>query len=194
MARQTSASTLPEPLRTTVSALRKVPGAGTVSRAAGGTLDVIGTVSPRGRRIAVYTGAGLLGVAGIVEWPVAAAGAAVAWLTQPTPKDPEGTQQGGKSAGGTSPGKASTASKTLASSPKTSERTRHRGTAPQGRKPTGKAATARKATASPPGNPEGTQQGRKPTGTASTGHAPTAEKSTASPTRTTARQPGRAAS
>ncbi|MEU6346905.1 hypothetical protein ABZ883_38860 [Streptomyces sp. NPDC046977] len=32
-----------------------------------------------------YTGAGLLGAAGIVEWPLAAAGAAAVWLTQPRP-------------------------------------------------------------------------------------------------------------
>ncbi|GCB49573.1 hypothetical protein SNL152K_6912 [Streptomyces sp. NL15-2K] len=60
-----------------------MPGAGLVGRAAEGTLDRIGAVSPRGRRIAVYTGAGVLGVAGVVEWPVAITGAAVAWLTQP---------------------------------------------------------------------------------------------------------------
>ncbi|MFD5588661.1 hypothetical protein ACFWII_33260 [Streptomyces sp. NPDC127063] len=76
---------LPQPLRAAVSALRRVPGAGLVGRAAGGTLDRIGAMSPRGRRMAVYTGAGVLGVAGVVEWPVALTGAAVAWLTQPRP-------------------------------------------------------------------------------------------------------------
>ncbi|MGV9456652.1 hypothetical protein [Streptomyces sp. NPDC003635] len=87
MAEQTSSTTLPQPLRTTASALSKVPGAGTVGRAAGGALDAIGSVSPRGRRIAVYTGAGVLGVTGLVEWPVAVTGAAVAWLTQPRPHE-----------------------------------------------------------------------------------------------------------
>jgi hypothetical protein len=57
-----------------------------VSRVADGALDRIGAVSPRGRRIAVYTGAGVLGVAGVVEWPLALTGAAVAWLTQPRPR------------------------------------------------------------------------------------------------------------
>ncbi|MFG2726518.1 hypothetical protein [Streptomyces canus] len=52
---------------------------------AGGALDRVGAVSPRGRRLAVYAGAGVLGVAGVVEWPVAVTGAAVAWLTQPRP-------------------------------------------------------------------------------------------------------------
>ncbi|TCR17353.1 hypothetical protein [Streptomyces sp. BK205] len=76
---------LPQPLRAAVSVLGKVPGAGTVGRVAGGALDRVGAVSPRGRRYAVYAGAGVLGVAGIVEWPIAVTGAAVAWLTQPRP-------------------------------------------------------------------------------------------------------------
>ncbi|MDT7842487.1 hypothetical protein [Streptomyces justiciae] len=66
-------------------------GAGVVGRAAGGVLDRVGAVSPRGRRIAVYTGAGVLGVAGVVEWPVAITGAAVAWLTQP--RSPERVEE-----------------------------------------------------------------------------------------------------
>jgi hypothetical protein len=85
MAEQKSSSTLTAPLRGAASALRKVPGAGMVGRAAEGTLDKVGAVSPRGRRMAVYAGAGLLGAAGVVEWPVALTGAAVAWLTQPRP-------------------------------------------------------------------------------------------------------------
>jgi hypothetical protein len=85
MAGQKSSSALAQPLRTTLSALRRVPGAETVGRAAGGALDAVGRVSPRGRRVAVYTGAGVLGVAGVVEWPVALTGAAVAWLTQARP-------------------------------------------------------------------------------------------------------------
>lgn len=88
---QSSSTTLPQPLRTAASALRKVPGAGMVGRAAGGALDKVGAVSPRGRRIAVYTGAGVLGVAGVVEWPVAVTGAAVAWLTQPRPDEAQST-------------------------------------------------------------------------------------------------------
>ncbi|WP_458248000.1 hypothetical protein [Streptomyces sp. MAI_2237] len=96
---QSSSTTLPEPLRTAASALRHVPGAGTVSRVAGGALDKIGAVSPRGRRLAVYTGAGVLGVAGIVEWPVAVTGAAVAWLTQPRPEEQEPSGDSGESKG-----------------------------------------------------------------------------------------------
>jgi hypothetical protein len=79
---------LPQPLRAAASVLGKVPGAGTVGRVAGGALDRVGAVSPRGRRLAVYAGAGVLGVAGIVEWPVAVTGAAVAWLTQPRQGEP----------------------------------------------------------------------------------------------------------
>ncbi|MFJ8539025.1 hypothetical protein [Streptomyces sp. NPDC093591] len=82
---RTNSSDLPQPLRIIGSGLRRLPGAGQVSRVADGALDRIGTVSPRGRRIAVYTGAGVLGVAGVVEWPLALTGAAVAWLTQPRP-------------------------------------------------------------------------------------------------------------
>ncbi|MEV6836241.1 hypothetical protein AB0N17_17290 [Streptomyces sp. NPDC051133] len=85
MAEQKSSSVLTAPLRGAASVLRKVPGAAMVGRAAEGTLDKVGAVSPRGRRMAVYAGAGLLGAAGVVEWPVAVTGAAVAWLTQPKP-------------------------------------------------------------------------------------------------------------
>ncbi|MER8006879.1 hypothetical protein [Streptomyces sp. NPDC094149] len=102
MARQeqrSSSTTLPEPLRTAASALRHVPGAGMVSRVAGGALDKVGAVSPRGRRLAVYTGAGVLGVAGVVEWPVALTGAAVAWLTQPRPEERERSGDAGDSRG-----------------------------------------------------------------------------------------------
>jgi hypothetical protein len=107
MSEQKSTQDLPQPLRAAASVLSKVPGAGTVGRAAEGTLDRIGAVSPRGRRIAVYTGAGVLGVAGIVEWPVAVTGAAVAWLTQPrqeeTGKRTEKQPEAADAAGGTRP-------------------------------------------------------------------------------------------
>ncbi|MDL5201471.1 hypothetical protein [Streptomyces sp. ALI-76-A] len=85
---QRPAPDLPQPLRAAASVLSRVPGAKVVSRAAEETLDKVGAVSPRGRRIAVYTGAGVLGVAGIVEWPIALTGAAVAWLTQPRQEEP----------------------------------------------------------------------------------------------------------
>ncbi|MFC9634900.1 hypothetical protein ACFTY8_38035 [Streptomyces mirabilis] len=85
MAEQKSSSAATVPLRNAASAVRRVPGVGVVSKAAEGTLDKIGAVSPRSRRLAVYAGAGVLGAAGVVEWPVAVTGAAVAWLTQPRP-------------------------------------------------------------------------------------------------------------
>ncbi|MFB7455989.1 MULTISPECIES: hypothetical protein [unclassified Streptomyces] len=93
MAEQKSSSALAAPLHGAASVLRRVPGAETVGRAAQGALDKVGAVSPRGRRLAVYTGAGLLGVAGVVEWPVALTGAAVAWLTQPRPERPKGGEE-----------------------------------------------------------------------------------------------------
>src|SRR4051812_20064364 len=99
-AERISAQELPQPLRAAASVLSRVPGAGLVGRAAEGALDKVGAVSPRGRRLAVYTGAGVLGVAGVVEWPIAVTGAAVAWLTQPRPEHPEHTQP---ASGGTTP-------------------------------------------------------------------------------------------
>jgi hypothetical protein len=93
MAEQKSTQELPQPLRAAASVLRKVPGAGTVGRVAEGALDKVEAVSPRGRRMAVYTGAGVLGVAGVVEWPVALTGAAVAWLTQPRPAETDGKSE-----------------------------------------------------------------------------------------------------
>lgn len=97
MAQQESSSSLPKPLRPAAAVLRKVPGAGLVARAAEDTLDRIGAVSPRGRRMLVYAGAGVLGAAGIVEWPVALTGAAVVWLTQSRPGDRDAQGGGGRS-------------------------------------------------------------------------------------------------
>jgi hypothetical protein len=86
-----SSPDLPQPMRAAGSALRRLPGAEQVTKVTDGALDWLGAISPRGRRMAVYTGAGVLGVAGVVEWPVALAGAAVAWLTQPRP--PQGAHE-----------------------------------------------------------------------------------------------------
>ncbi|WP_445525904.1 hypothetical protein [Streptomyces cyslabdanicus] len=93
MAEQKSSSALAAPLHGAASVLRRVPGAEAVGRAAQGALDKLGAVSPRGRRLAVYTGAGVLGAAGVVEWPVALTGAAVAWLTQPRPERAAGGEE-----------------------------------------------------------------------------------------------------
>jgi hypothetical protein len=98
--RRPSAATLPQPLRGAASVVRRVPGAGLVGRAAEEALDKVGAVSPRGRRLAVYAGAGVLGVAGVVEWPVAITGAAVAWLTQPRPEERGQLEDGGAAGAG----------------------------------------------------------------------------------------------
>ncbi|GGS92188.1 hypothetical protein GCM10010270_75500 [Streptomyces violaceus] len=98
MTQETSRSSdLPQPLRAVASGLRHLPGAEQVGKVAGGALDKVGAVSPRGRRMAVYAGAGVLGVAGVVEWPVALTGAAVAWLTRPRPpgQEPDGASPNG---------------------------------------------------------------------------------------------------
>ncbi|MCF1650060.1 hypothetical protein [Streptomyces indiaensis] len=100
---RSSSSDLPQPLRAVASGLRHVPGAERVGRVATGALDRIGAVSPRGRRMAVYAGAGVLGVAGVVEWPVAVTGAAVAWLTRPRPgQQSDGAAPNGGTRAGTS--------------------------------------------------------------------------------------------
>ncbi|MFF5313801.1 hypothetical protein [Streptomyces massasporeus] len=97
MNQETSRSSgLPQPLRAVASGLRHLPGAEQVGKVATDALDRIGAVSPRGRRMAVYAGAGVLGVAGVVEWPVAVTGAAVAWLTRPRPgQRPDGASPNG---------------------------------------------------------------------------------------------------
>src|SRR5262245_58345747 len=80
---------LTHPVDTMTEAVDHVPGAHAVKGAANGMLDTVGIASPHARRVAAYAGVGLLGAAGVVEWPVAAAGAAVVWLTQQRPKETE---------------------------------------------------------------------------------------------------------
>jgi hypothetical protein len=86
--------TVTYPLRAMTTAAEKVPGADRVKGVVDDMLDTVGIVSPRARRVAAYTGAGILGVAGVIEWPVAVAGAAAVWLTQPRPADTDGAKAG----------------------------------------------------------------------------------------------------
>ncbi|QPP05032.1 hypothetical protein G4Z16_31725 [Streptomyces bathyalis] len=79
-----------DPMRTMRTAAERVPGSERVRGVFDDMLDTVGIVSPRARRVAAYTGAGILGVAGVIEWPVAVAGAAAVWLTQPRPADMDG--------------------------------------------------------------------------------------------------------
>lgn len=83
-------SMVQHPLNTVTAAVRHAPGAAAVKGAVEGVLDTVGAASPQARRVAAYAGAGLLGVVGVVEWPVAAAGAAVVWLTQPRRRNADG--------------------------------------------------------------------------------------------------------
>lgn len=76
------ATVLQMPARTVRSAARRIPGTGVARDVVDGVLDTVGSVSPRARRIGAYAGAGLLAAIGVVDWPVAAAGAAAVWLTQ----------------------------------------------------------------------------------------------------------------
>lgn len=159
MTRLKPSSVITEPVRFTGSALRRMPGMDKVSKAAEGTLDAVGIVSPRGRRIAVYTGAGLLGAAGVVEWPVAIAGAAVAWLTQPRPgQEQERKQDAGQASpaeGAQARATASAASRTAASGGRTASMATGRsgGDSPSGgpvpESGTPAAASAARTTASP---------------------------------------------
>jgi hypothetical protein len=82
------AQVLQFPVRTLRSAASLIPGTGVARGVYDGIVGTVGAVSPRTRRIGAYAGAGVLAVAGVVEWPVAAAGAAVVWLTQPRPHAP----------------------------------------------------------------------------------------------------------
>ncbi|WP_230396580.1 hypothetical protein [Streptomyces blattellae] len=164
MTRQKPSLDLPEPLReplhTTASALRRVPGAGVVTRAAEGTLDTVGAVSPRGRRMVAYTGAGLLGVAGIVEWPIALTGAAVVWLTQPKPggngetgerKTTAGSSRTSSSSSTTATGRRTTSSrggKTSTGTRKTSGGTRRTSSTRSTSSGGGKSAPKSRSTAS----------------------------------------------
>lgn len=79
------AEAMTHPLDAMKGTAEHVPGVPAMKGAFDGMLDSVGAVSPRTRRVMAYTGAGLLGAAGVVEWPLAAAGAAAVWLTQPRP-------------------------------------------------------------------------------------------------------------
>ncbi|MEV5509650.1 hypothetical protein [Streptomyces orinoci] len=98
--------------------VNRVPGAGLVREAVNGALDTVGSVTPQARRAAVYAGAGLLGAVGVIEWPVAAAGAAVVWLTQPRPG------HRGESGGAPAPSRAATAKPAAATAKAASTRRR----------------------------------------------------------------------
>jgi hypothetical protein len=79
------AAVVQAPVRTVRSVARHLPGTGLVRGAFDGVLGTVGLVPPRARRVTAYAGAGVLAAAGVVEWPIAAAGAAAVWLTQPRP-------------------------------------------------------------------------------------------------------------
>ncbi|MGW4519396.1 hypothetical protein ACWEO4_47965 [Streptomyces sp. NPDC004393] len=74
-----AAEKLLHPVDTVSTTVSHVPGATTVKGAFDTVLDTVGVASPRSRRMAAYAGVGLLGAVGVVDWPVAAAGAARRW-------------------------------------------------------------------------------------------------------------------
>lgn len=138
--------TLAHPMETMTAVVDRVPGVDAVKGIADGVLDSVGIVSPHARRITAYAGAGLLGAAGLIEWPVAVAGAAAVWLTQPRPKDvveqPEDESEGLRAKKAARSAKASTTSATSTASrkPKSS-------TTATAKKSTAKKATAKKSPA-----------------------------------------------
>lgn len=159
-----SGSSLLHPVEAVASAVRQVPGAHAVKGVFDGMMDTIGAVSPHTRRVAAYAGVGLLGAAGVVEWPVAAAGAAVVWLTQPLRRNPP-KPPAAQSAPAAEPSAAPrTRTRTTATKPSTAKA----GTAKAG---AAKAAMAEprptrksKGAGTPPGRPRPT--GRKRSATA----------------------------
>ncbi len=142
-------SKLSHPMQTVTEAVNHVPGAPVVKGVVDGVLDTVGVVSPHARRVAAYAGVGLLGVAGLVEWPVAAAGAAVVWLTQPRPEHNGGAtaQRTAQSAATRPKTKAKTASQRAAAKRGTASKTRTTAKKTTGKKTTAK-KTAPKRTAS----------------------------------------------
>ncbi|MEU6019028.1 hypothetical protein ABZ826_34895 [Streptomyces sp. NPDC047515] len=148
---------LAHPMETMTAVVDRVPGAEVVKGVFGGVLDSVGVVSPHARRVTAYAGAGLLGAAGLIEWPVAVAGAAVVWLTQPRPEDvteePTGAGHGLRAKQAARSAKASTASAasrkpkpaTKASTKTSAKATGAKGKAKAG--PSGQRAGARKPAA-----------------------------------------------
>ncbi|POX42658.1 hypothetical protein C3486_03540 [Streptomyces sp. Ru73] len=177
-----SAGRFTGPLRAITPDLNRVPGMAEAKKAAEGALNAVGVVSPHGRRIAAYTGAGLLGVAGLIEWPVAAAGAAAVWLTQPRPK--EDGQDGGGSQSRTTTQGGTTAHSGTKTPTGSKAQGGHTGTKTQGGTKTQSRTTAGGTTRT---------RSQKKTQSASASKSRPAAKSTAKGTaRTTAKSTGKA--
>ncbi|MER6530167.1 hypothetical protein [Streptomyces sp. NPDC001508] len=181
MAEQKSPSRPVAPLRAAASAVRKVPGAEALTRAGEGILDKVESVSPRGRRLAVYTGAGVLGAVGAVEWPVALTGAAVVWLTQARSKEAE-AEAAGAVAGPAAPTTAAAAPQRASTGRRTSTPAPKKSTAAQKPTPAQKSTVAQKKTAS--AAPRGTTS-KSGTSTRTTRSGTSARTTTAKRGRTT---------
>jgi len=166
-----SGSSLLHPVEAVASAVRQVPGAHAVKGAFDGVMDTIGVVSPHTRRVAAYAGVGLLGAVGVVEWPVAAAGAAVVWLTQPLRRNAPKT-----TAAQSAPAPEAAAAPRTRTQPRTQPRTRTTAsTPPTAAKPsTARAGAAKPATAAP----KSTRKGKGTAAPATAGTAPGRPRST----------------
>ncbi|MFC6066388.1 hypothetical protein [Streptomyces ochraceiscleroticus] len=183
------ASRLPGPLRAITPDLRQVPGVKEVSKAADSALNAVGIVSPHGRRIAAYTGAGLLGVAGLVEWPIAVAGAAAVWLTQPRPEE-DGHRDG--SSGQHTPATKAQAKSPAKSSPKSPAKAPAKTAAKSQSQTKSRTKTQSQSPSQSPSKAKAkptTKSTAKDTGKATTSGG---RSRTASGTKATKRQPARA--
>ncbi|MFI8997779.1 hypothetical protein [Streptomyces sp. NPDC053542] len=187
--KSSSSSRLPGPLRAITPDLRQVPGVKEVTKAAEGALNAVGIVSPHGRRVAAYTGAGLLGVAGLVEWPIALAGAAAVWLTQPRPEEDghRGTHDGQAQHRPAAKAQSKSPAKTTAKTPaKTASKTASKTPAKsQAKAP----AKSQAKTTAKSHSPSKAKAAGKSTGKATTSGG---RSRTASGTKATKRQPARA--
>jgi len=162
------------PLEAVTSVMRQAPGATAVKDAVdgvvGGVRDTVGLVTPHARRVAAHAGEGLLG----------AAGAAMAWLTQPL--------RGGDSS---AEGRPATAKEVRPATAK-AERPQPK---PAAKRATGRRTAAKRATpkptapkpaAKPASRPTATPKAAKPKAAETAKTAKTAAKTTS---RTTAGAP-----
>lgn len=83
-----SSSRIPRTIGAASATLDNLPGVGVARKLVDGALGTVGSVPLGTRRVAIYAGAGLLGLLGAIEWPIVAVVAGAVWLTQPRSEAP----------------------------------------------------------------------------------------------------------
>jgi hypothetical protein len=96
-----------------VNAVESMPGGRMAVDLPRRAFDAVGKMSPSTRRAAMQASAGLKGVVGVLEWPVAAAVAGVTWIA----RQGQAPRNGSRSAPAGAVGSAGTASKPAAQRP-----------------------------------------------------------------------------